>query len=220
MCFAAVLAALPVAKSWCSYTIQVDLTMDINTLRSLGFPLIAPQPRKTLSACDKSTACVQQTETHTAGNDPTITLNVTSNNDLKWLGRAIDMFAICFFFCCCCQLAVSPGFCWQLMITNDSFLDLLITWVWFAFSCCKVWSKQKAFNPQRPASCRVLVSTASAYAENYAADNISAKCWQLISRILGLPGKQMDASFSLVHILGCNHTTWKAEHSLQLTLWP
>lgn len=64
----------------------------------------------------------------------------------------------------------------------------------------------KPFNPQRPASCRVLVSTASAYAENYAADNISAKCWQLISWILVLPRKQMDVNFNLIHILEYTHT--------------
>lgn len=79
---------------------------------------------------------------------------MTSKADLKWLGRGIDMFAMCFlllwlllfyFFCvrvCVCQFAVLPDFCWQLMITDYSFLNPLITWVWFACSCCYIWSRQ------------------------------------------------------------------------------
>lgn len=41
-----------------------------------------------------------------------------------------------------CQFAVLPDFCWQLMITDYSFLNPLITWVWFACSCCYIWSRQ------------------------------------------------------------------------------
>lgn len=64
------------------------------------------------------------------------------------------------------------------------------------------------FNPQRPAaSCRVLLPTASVEVQNDAADHLSAKCWQLTSRILGLPWTQIDARLRRVHILSYTYMT-------------
>lgn len=114
---------------------------------------------------------------------------------------------------------VLPGFCWKLMITNYSFLDLLITWVWFASSWCSVWSRHKHLTRRDLPAAECWFQQAQPYAENSAEDNISAKRWQLITIILGLPRKQIDASFSLVNILGYIYTAQKAEHFLGLTIW-
>lgn len=53
---------------------------------------------------------LNQTELRNGDDNPSITLNMTSKADLKWLGRGIDTFAMCFlllwlllfyFFCAC-----------------------------------------------------------------------------------------------------------------------